>query len=832
MKRNSPNSNCPLIVSLMVLLAFSEQAIAQVGHPNVDLHAEALKFRQLKLKDEKGEIPADAWLKAAAQKKQMRFDPLAWPNSPRQDSPTRREAGLSPAPLVAGIQSSGWTWLGPGNIGGRVRSILIHPTTPSTMWVGSVGGGVWKTLNSGASWFPLDDFMANLAISCMVMDPANPDIIYAGTGEALGAGDGIQGAGVFETTDGGATWAQLPSTTSPNFRFVNRLAISPADSQVILAATATGIFRSTDSGVSWSKRNGSFTHDLAFDPSDGSKCIASGFGSVRFSTDGGVTWTTANGISGASRIEIAYAPSLPVTVYASANKTNGEVYRSLDGGQTYSLRNTGTSYLEAQGDYDNCVWVDPTNPNTLIVGGIDLWRSTDGGATLARISNWQLAPTFSAHADHHVIVNHPNYNGANNRTVFFGNDGGIYRATDAGSGWTELNNNLGITEFYGVAGNAAGGFVVAGAQDNGTVHLTKADGTDAWTERWGGDGGFCAADPTDARFFYGEYVWLQIHRSTEPDGYISGGISDSGGDPGTNANFIAPFILDPNSPSTMLAGGRSLWRSVNVKSLFPGWSRIKQAISGTASISTVGISAIAVAPGNSDVVWVGHNNGDIFATSDGTAASPTWTRKDLSTPNLPNRFCTRIAIDPHNASLVYVTFGGFSSSNVWRTTDGGTTWTDISNNLPDAPVNSLVIDPNISSLLYIGTEVGVFASADGGSNWSPNNDGPANVAVDELAWIGIYLVAATHGRGCFSIVPTIWVDFSFPCFICGAGSFDDPFNTLGQARGYVSAGGTIRIKAGSSGNCCDCSPPRDCFPITITEAMRIEAFGGPVTIGR
>ena len=789
-----------------------EPALWQIRHPKLDLHAAALKFRRQMLEDEHGEIPTNAWLKAEAQRKQMHFDPAAWPRSQSQNLPTRSPGGPI-RPKVAGVESAGWTWLGPGNVGGRVRSILIHPTNPSTMWAGSVSGGVWKTTTAGASWFPLDDFMASLAVSCMVMDPANPNVIYAGTGE-----DGyVQGAGVFKTTDGGMSWTHLSSTASSSWYYVRQLAISPGNTQILLAATGSGIYRSADGGASWSQTYGSGASDLAFDPGNGGNCVASGAGFVFYSTDGGVTWTSATGIPGAGLIEIAYALGNANIVYASANNNNGEVYRSLDGGRTYSLRNTGNNYL-SQGGYANCIWVDPTTPNALVVGGLDLWRSTDGGATLTRISDWRNART-SAHADQHVIVNHPNYNGANNRTVFFGNDGGVYCANDVytaspGNGWTELNNNLGITQFWGAAGNATSGTIIGGAQDNGTVRYTTGGGAEGWTSMFGGDGGYCAADPTDAHFFYGEYIALQIYRSTNGGGsadYITSGLGDAGG----NANFAAPFILDPNNPNTMLAGGASLWRSVNIKAATPTWSNITPNF-GVGSL----ISAIAVAPGNSDIIWIGFNNGDVFATANGTASSPLWIIKSLGTPNLPNRQCS-LAIDPNNWNQVFVTFGGFTSGNVWRTTDDGYTWTDLSNNLPNAPVYSLVIDPYDSSLLYVGTELGVFASVNGGASWSTSNDGPANVVVYHLSWVGDNLLAATFGRGCYLIQPIVWVQFGFgdP----GIGTYARPFNTLAGGRDGVFPGGMILIKGPGT------SP--ETMPM-ISKAMTIGAIGGSATIGK
>lgn len=735
----------------------------QIAHPNVDLHAAALRFRLMKLRDEHGQIPTNAWLAAAQQRTQIISRSRPGDVMALFPSSQASAGGGSPlSPNVAGIESSGWTWLGPGNIGGRVRSILVHPTTNSIMWAGGVDGGVWKTTNGGASWFPLDDFMANLAVSCMVMDPTNPNVIYAGTGEGMYNQDAVQGAGIFKTTDGGATWAQLPSTANSSFLYVNRLGICPTNNLVILAATRSGIFRSANGGASWNLVNGTETLDLQFNPTNG-QCIASGWnGNAFYSMDGGITWSAATGLPANSgfvvgRVELAYAPSNPSIVYASEDNNSGEVYKSTDGGQTYSLVNTGNSYLGGQGWYGNCVWVDPTNPNTLVVGGLDLWRSTDGGNTLTDIGGY----SGGIHPDQHAIVNIPGYNGSSVRTVFIGNDGGIFKATDivnasSSSGWTDLNNNLGITQFYGAAGNATSGTIVAGAQDNGSDRYTTGGGPNGWSMMFGGDGGFCASDPTDPNYFYGEYTYLQIYRSTDGGvsaDYITSGLTDAGGDedfdPGdtndNNANFIAPFIIDPNNPNTLLAGGLSLWYCANAKSGTPAWTAINGGI-GTP------VSAIAVAPGDSDIIWVGYDDGSVYFTTNGTSGSPGWYQANLGSPNLPSRYCSRITIDPRSSSTVYVSLGGFSSGNVWRTTDNGAHWTDIAAGLPSAPVNSLVIKPSDSSSLYVGTEVGVFASADGGGTWSASNDGPANVDVDELFWMGDTLVAVTHGRGCFSIV--------------------------------------------------------------------------------
>ena len=217
------------------------------------------------------------------------------------------------------------------------------------------------------------------------------------------------------------------------------------------------------------------------------------------------------------------------------------------------------------------------------------------------------------------------------------------------------------------------------------------------------------------------------------------------------ALFIAPFILDPNNANRILGGGLSLWRTNNAKApntnnTGPVWATIKAGI-GKA------ISAIAVAPGNSDVVWVGYEDGQVHRSANGTQASPVWQRIDHAgaTPLTPARYCTRLTIDPQVPSTVYATFGGYTRGNVWKTTDDGATWANIGNALPEAPVRSLVVHPGRSTALYLGTEVGLFASDDGGATWSPTNEGPTNCSVDELFWMKEILVCATHGRGMFSI---------------------------------------------------------------------------------
>jgi photosystem II stability/assembly factor-like uncharacterized protein len=686
---------------------------------------------------------------------------------------------LATAGLVGGAR---WQSLGPGNVGGRTRSLVVHPQRPDTIWAGSVGGGLWRTDDGGVSWNPVDDFMANLAVTCMVMHPQDPDTLYAGTGEGFDNADALRGAGVFMTDDG-AAWRQLASTNRPEFQRINRLAISMSGA-TLLVGTPDGIWRSDDPDhLQWEQVLHEPVADVKCDPADEDRAVAGGHrtGIAYFTSDGGRTWSVAEHgpEPWGGRIEVAYAAADSSVVYASIDIDNGQIWRSSDGGQTYVRRATtradGTpiAYLADQGWYDNVIWAgDPDDSGLVIVGGIDLWRSTDAGDTLVDISLWYVAG--SAHADNHGIVSDAGF-GAANRRVYFTNDGGVFRADDVDTvgndpnrtdGWTELVNTYEVTQFYSGAGNADTGVIIGGAQDNGTVLYDPNDPrpSENWRTIYGGDGGWCAADPTDSNYLYGEYVYLNIHRNhtggAADSEFISGNYWDGVArrwrwkpapytidDARTQrALFIAPFVLDPNNADRLLAGGTSLWRTNNAKApntnaTGPKWERIKTSAGSP-------ISALAVARGNSDVIWVGHERAEIFRTSNGTANFPAWSRVGSA---LPRRYCTSIVIDPNDSATVYVTFGGYSHGNIWKTADAGATWKDLGGSLPEAPIRAVAIHHSRRDFIYIGTEVGVFASENGGMTWSPTNEGPTNCSVDDLFWLGTRLICATHGRGMFEI---------------------------------------------------------------------------------
>ncbi|MCG3209543.1 MAG: hypothetical protein FOGNACKC_03170 [Anaerolineae bacterium] len=783
------------------------------------------QWRFDQMKDESGQIPDGALIEALNDRKAM---------VAAQPSPDSLSA------LEAGITNTSWTYAGPGNVGGRIRAIL--PINSSTVFIGSVSGGLWKTTNccsTSTTWSPIDDWMANLAISSLIVHPTNANVMYAGTGEGFNNADAIRGAGVFKSTDGGATWTQLPSTNNSDWHYVNRLAISP-DGNNLLAATRTGLYHSADGGTSWTRRVTGNWLDVKFDPTlvGSNNAVAGGNGYSWYTTGGGAsgTWTKATGLPTSGRVELAYAPSNPSIVYASVDKTSGEVYKSTDGGQSYVLVNSGTGYLGSQGYYDNTIWVKPNDPNTIVVGGIDLYKSIDGGATLTQISKWNRSWYYrnppSPHADHHALVSIP----GSSTALLNGNDGGIYytgniatagnNPDDYNNGWVYMNNNLGITQFYGVAGNY-NGVLLGGTQDNGQLTYTPTGGANGWTYAFGGDGGKSAADPTDPNYFYNEYIFGQVRRNSNGGagtgeyiwGTYAGGcraapyvITDACNGQGS---FIAPILLDPNNANRLFVGDLSLWVSNDVKTPYvynsptggPQWTAIKPSTGS-------GISAIAVAPGDSNVIWVGYKNSHIEMTTDG---GTNWTPVDTNIPaaNNPGTQVSSIAIDRNESNIVYVGFTGFYTntalSNLWRTADGGTTWTSIMNNLPQVPIYAVAINPANSDWLYVGTEIGVFASENTGATWNvptgtgKNGDGPANVAVEDLQWMGggnstgsTILIAGTHGRGAWTAdtMPPAYTDtYASPTLACLGNSPCYP--TIGEALANVATGGTVTIYAGT-----------------------------------
>ena len=812
---------------LAMLIAIPTCSWAQVADQDQDKPREDVSGREeywrMRHADAHGQIPPNALVRAKEQMDQL-----------------RKAQGLTQAPglRVSDAGISGWEWLGPGNIGGRIRAILVHPTNPNTLWVGSVSGGMWRSDNGGASWYPVDDFMTNLAITSIVMDPTNNSIMYAATGEGFSNNDGRQGAGIFKSVDQGVTWAQLPFTATADFYWVGRIAHHPTTPGLLLAATSTGVWRSTDGGAYWAKTLAAGALDVEFYSSG--LAIAGGNPGVWTSSDSGKTWrqeTTGapNKLpNNGGRCEVACAPSAFQTFYVSMDRNQGEIWRSTDGGLTWTLQNTGNRYL-SQGKYANALWVDPTNSEVIVVGGLDLRRSSNGGKDLDNISNWECFPDcagaiHSAHADQHTIVASFGYNGTTNRKVFVGNDGGIQYTNDIyaagnggfGDGWAYSYTNLGITQFYGGAAAPDGSLFVGGAQDNGEPRLRSLAGPNNWTSLYSfGDGTYAAVDPSNTNRVYGAYHNLFIKRSDDGGGGYSDKVNGLGDaqDP-YRSLWAAPFTMDPSNPATLYAGGKRLWKTTDHAD---NWSQVRDSIP-----SREACSVIAVAPSNPNIVWVGYDKGTV---SVGTFNGSTWTWNDVGLKDgLPATLVTDIAINPTSAGEAFVTFGGYDINTIHYTTNYGASWQPRRGtgdwSIPAVQINTVRYHPLNTDWIYVGTDLGVLASEDHGLTWKVmpldgTSEGPANVAVFQLFWQGSqYLCAATHGRGMYRarILPSVYVDINNGGLQDGTQAH--PYRQIQDGINAAGVGSTIAIEPGDY--------PQT--PLTFSRRGKVVAPAGGVTI--
>lgn len=677
------------------------------------------------------------------------------------------------APIPSAVAP--WQELGPSNIGGRITDMVDHPTLANTIYVGTASGGVWKSTDAGSTfslaWSPSDPpSIGALAIT-------STGVLYAGTGEGNpgGGGSTFPGNGVYRSTDGGVSWSNIGLTGTDR---IGRIAIDPTNANRVFVAAAgslfvpggnRGLYRTTDGGSTWQLvLAGSTTTtgaiDVAIDPSNPNRVYAAmwdhqrlangrvygGVGSgIYRSTDGGGTWTRlAGGLPASSsnlgRMGIAVAPNSPSRLYAIAADTTGNFlgfWTSTNSGDAWTKITNTSALSSSQSTYGwwfGRIWVDPASATHVFVAGVSMVESTNAG------SSW--SSSSAVHSDQHALVWDPGSAGR----VYIGNDGGVYRSQSNGSvtgSWTKGTYQP-FNQFYTVAVSRQDSTrVLGGAQDNGSL---RSWGTPSWNSINGGDGTTSLIDPNTQNNVYVCSQNGACRRST------NGGTSTSafGSTTSSRRNWLTPVVFDPNNPAIMYYGGERLNRSTNNAQTFTvispdlthGNGGINGYVYGT-------ITTIAVAKSNAATIYVGTDDGRVWITRN---TGSTWTE---ITAGLPTRWITRIAVDPANADLAYVTVSGYrngdSLAHVFKTTNGGGTWTDISGDLPDAPVNDLVLDPATSTTLFVGTDVGVFTSANGGTNWTAVGTGIPLVPVTDidvaLSGSSRVITVATYGRGMFRV---------------------------------------------------------------------------------
>lgn len=662
-----------------------------------------------------------------------------------------------------------------------IGALAVAPSNDAIVYAGTgegalsgdsyFGDGVIKSTDGGNTWAQVSgDYFRGVSISRVVVDPTNPQHVFAavlrGRGGARRTSPPVHSTfGIWESKDGGVNWTllkQAPAGTNG----ATDLEIDPQNPQVLYASFwSDAIYKSTDGGAHWSTiMAGLPLADYAA-------------ASTRFSI----------GISHPSA-------ATPATLYAGFDYVDAtgyhpsSVWKSTNGGASWLALPTGSGvdsvldYCGGQCFYDNVIEADPTNPDVVFaagqfaynIGSGGIFRSDDGGQTWKNLG-------WDQHPDFHALAFDP----SNTAHVLIGSDGGVWYSPDRGgrphasdplnaADWVDLNGGpyptftsygLQIAQFTSIAASwTRPTRPWGGTQDNGT--MIKSGVSNRWSDVAGGDGGQALVDPTDFHVMYGTYFGISPYRITDggaffySNQYIRNGINL-----GDRSDFYVPFTMNQADPEQLFLGTYRLYRTDNAKASSAGdvrWKAISPDLTsgctGTAPNGARNCSISAVGVGGGQAVYTGALDGYVYVSPDAQVSdSPTWTRADRG--ELPDRPVSQIAVDRSNYRIAYAAFNGFNAAtpsrpgHVFRTTDGGGNWADISGNLPDAPVNSIILDPSYANTLYVGTDVGTFVTYDGGADWHSLGTALPASAVWQLDLDPTHrqLLAGTHGRGAFRL---------------------------------------------------------------------------------
>jgi hypothetical protein len=649
-----------------------------------------------------------------------------------------------------------------GLASGRIRSILVdaNDATGKTVFVGGVAGGLWKTTDitvASPTWTLVNDFFSNMAVAEIAQQPGSPNIMYFATGESFGNGDAVRGNGVFKSIDGGATWTYLPTTST--FTNGTRILVDTLGN-VYLGTQGAGLRRSIDGGTTWTNITPAGLPNDICDielSSTGRLHVVTGIFSTqayRFTdtpaTVAAATWTapTVAFPSFAMRAEIAVNGSTLYAAPANASYQVPTIYKSTDGGANWAATagQPAGSWANGQGWYSLSMGINSANANEVVVGGLDTYRSLDGGATWTKISAWvgTGGSTQYVHADQHKVVWYND--GAGGTRLLFGSDGGIFYSTDSGTTIRDRNNGLRIKQFYSVAIHPTlTNYFLAGAQDNGNHQFSNA-GLSTSVEVTGGDGAYVAIDQDQPQFQFGAYVFNQYRRSTNSGASWSSVNLNTG-----TGQFINPFDYD-NTANIMYCGDNP--------SSYRRWTDPQTgSASAVVNVSNMAgsVTAVAVSPFTANKVFFGTSSGKVVRVDSANTFVSGTAGVDLST-GLPGGTVSNISFGTTESNLIMCQ-SNYGINNVFVSTDGGTTWTASDGNLPDMPVRWTMFKPGDNTKAFIATETGVWETtllAGGATVWTANPTFPT-VRTDMIKYrvVDGLIAAATHGRGLWSTaVPT------------------------------------------------------------------------------
>ena len=663
-----------------------------------------------------------------------------------------------------------WEFSGPVNIGGRITDIEIPSQQAETYYIGAASGGVFKTINGGDDWLPIFDDQEMLSIGDIEISKTNNDLVWVGSGEVNAGGGSLayDGDGVYKSSDAGVTW---DSKGLADIGSIGKIVIDPSDDNTVFVGAMgplfknsnnRGVYKTTDGGNNWQQllfvSDSTGIVDMAIHPVNGNIVYAAAWERIRRpnrrqyggetsgiyrSTDGGANWAElTNGLPTAAsqkgRISIDISQSNPdvlYTRYANASGSIQGVYKTTDGGDSWTAVNS--SQLNDVGFHwwFRGIYIDPTDENTIYNVDFEVQKSTNGGAS------WSNA--FSnVHVDQHALA----FNAMVPGEVLLGNDGGLYYSSNDGASAVK-DNSLPITQFYRFHVDAQNeNKIYGGAQDNSTSR-TQNGGLNNWSIINGGDGFQPLVDPTNTNVIYALSQNGNLRKSTNNAASFSN--ATSGISNGDRKNWDTPVVLDPTNSQILYYGANRLYRTTNAAG---NWQAISPDLSNgphTGNLTFGTITTISVSPLDNQIVFVGTDDGKAWVTPDGGS---NW--DDISV-GLPERWFTKILASREDPNTVYLTVSGYrfgeNSGHVYKSTDLGANWTDISVSMPDIPVND--IEKDSYGNLYVGTDIGVLASNDEGSNWSVLGDNLPSVVVNDLHIheVSEYLYAGTYGRSSYKI---------------------------------------------------------------------------------
>ena len=656
---------------------------------------------------------------------------------------------------------SPWYNLGPDDIGGRTLAMAFDPADTNTIWLGSASGGLWKSTSGGLgtnAWTLIPTGYPVLGISCIAIDPVNTNVMYIGTGEMHSYGSTVNGLierptrgsigiGILKSIDGGQTWNPSLDWQYQQVRGIWDLQINPLNPSSVLAATTEGIYKSTDAGANWTRvLNELMVMDLLLDPVD-TNYVYAGVGNVDSpnpgiyrSVNGGTNWTRINsGLplpTNTGRITLAMNKqnhNALIALVADLFSTVG-IYSSKNRGTSWTTNTGLTEIVSYQGWYAKGLCMKDDDSSKVLFGGVYLFGSDQHGDFPNILPN-----TYDIHPDIHDIVSNP----LNPNSIYILTDGGLYRSYDFGGTFIPCTNGYITSQSYiGSVAKLDPNMILSGLQDNNTIRYL---GGQSWLPVIGGDGSFNAIDPANPDFAYGSSQYMNVSRS-DNGGFnfnliLSHSASSTGGN---NVAFIAPIALSNSNPNILYAASDSLFRSDDKGD---NWTAAQNSLLDGGNVAL----CIAVSWTYSDSLYICTAPSNTRPMSVQVSGDGGNTFTNISA-GLPNRFPRDIAIDPRDSRTVYVAFSGFGTGHLFKSTNSGSSWTDISTSLPDIPFHCITNDLMHPDTIYAGSDLGVFVSADAGLNWDAMNVGlPEAAMVFDLvySYSDQSILAFTHGNGIY-----------------------------------------------------------------------------------